>query len=631
MSRVRSAPHGSTPRPRTGRQLRLHRSGFPTLARRRHTSASALQRIDDVDQRVATRDRMRRTSPLGLIGIGIACLVALPVLAVVVQLAEPAGAAWTHLAETVLPRYLRNTTLLMLGVGAGVMVVGVGTAWLVAMCRFPGRDLFEWALLLPLAVPTYVIAYAYTDFLQFAGPLQSGLRELFGWSRGDYWFPQVRSLGGATTLMVLVLYPYVYLITRAAFLEQSVCVLEVGRTLGRTPWRLFGSVALPLARPAIAGGTALALMETLNDFGAVQYFGVDTFTTGIYRTWFGLGEPAAAAQLAALLLVFVLLLVVLERWSRGRARFFHTSSRYRALPQFELSGVRGLLAVAACAAPVLLGFVLPAALLGQMALNHGDPLFGTRFLDFAANSLVLAGTTALLAVGLALALCYAARQGAGAPGGGLLSKVAVRMAGMGYAIPGSVIAVGVLAPLGFLDNRMNAWLEDWLGIAPGLLLTGTLVALVYAYLVRFLAVSINAVDGSLARITPSMDGAARTLGQSPLGTLRRVHMPLTRGSLLAAGILVFVDVMKELPATIILRPFNFDTLAVRAYELASDERLSQASTASLVIVAVGIIPVVMLSRALARSRPGHADDQAGAADSGAKTNTWAGSSASSTT
>lgn len=568
---------------------------------------------------------MRGAGPLGLIGIGVAALVALPVLAVLTQLVEPATDTWAHLATTVLPRYLTNTLWLLLGVGAGVIVIGVGAAWLVAMCRFPGRALFEWALLLPLAVPTYVIAYAYTDFLQFAGPVQTALREGFGWTRGDYWFPQVRSLAGAATLMVLVLYPYVYLITRAAFLEQSACVLEVGRTLGRSPWRLFAGVGLPLARPAIAGGTALALMETLNDFGAVQYFGVDTFTTGIYRTWFGLGEPAAAAQLATLLLVFAAALVALERGSRSRGGLHPTAARYRDLPRFHLKGSRGALAAAACALPILLGFAIPAVLLLEMALTRGDPLFGTRFLEFAANSLLLAGTTALLAVILALVLCYAARPAAGRPVR-WTGSMPVRLAGLGYAVPGSVIAVGVLAPLGFVDARLNAWLEGWFGRAPGLLLTGSIVALVYAYLVRFLAVSINSVDGSLARITPAMDGAARTLGLSPIGALRRVHVPLTRGSLLAAGILVFVDVMKELPATVILRPFDFDTLAVRAYELASDERLSQASTASLAIVAVGIIPVIMLSRALARSRPGHA----GAAPSAGNTNTWPASSASST-
>jgi iron(III) transport system permease protein len=527
-------------------------------------------------------------------------LIALPVLVVAAHVLAPAGDVWSHLAATVLPRYIVNTLWLMLGVGAGVLIIGVSCAWLVAMCRFPGRSIFEWALLLPLAVPTYVIAYAYTDFLQFTGPVQTGLRDLFGWGRGDYWFPNIRSLAGAISLMTLVLYPYVYLLARAAFMEQSVCVLEVGRTLGRGPWRLFGSVAMPLARPAIAGGLALALMETLNDFGAVQFFGVDTFTTGIYRTWFNLGEPVAAAQLAAILLLFVFVLVLLERWSRGDARFFQTSARYRALPQFELHGMRAALAIAACFAPLALGFLIPAALLLHMAITQGDPLWGTRFLTYASNSLLLAAVTAALAVALALALAYGARVGRSTA-----STIAARIAGMGYAVPGSVIAVGVLIPLGFLDSTVNEYAYRWLGATPGLLLTGTLVALVYAYLVRFMAVSLNAVDASLARVTPSMDGAARTLGHTPGQTLRRVHVPLTRASLLAAGILVFVDVVKELPATVILRPFDFDTLAVRAYELASDERLAQASTSALAIVAVGILPVIMLSAAMARARPGY--------------------------
>lgn len=566
----------------------------------------------------AARPRRFSASPLTVASVVVAALVSLPVLAVLVQVGQPSGGVWTHLAETVLPRYLVNTGWLTLGVGTGVLLLGVGTAWLVAMCRFPGRRVWEWALLLPLAVPTYVIAYAYTDFLQYAGPLQSVLRETFGWQRGDYWFPPIRSLGGAIVVMTLVLYPYVYLLARAAFLEQSVRVLEVGRSLGRGPWRLFGSVALPLARPAIAGGAALALMETLNDFGAVQHFGVDTFTTGIYRTWFGLGEPVAAGQLASLLLGFVVVLVALERLSRGQARFYQTTARYREIPRHPLTGVRAALAVSACALPVTLGFLLPAALLAQMAITAGDPLFGVRFLEFAANSLTLAAVASVLAVALALLVGYSLRFA-----GSRLTAGAARVAAMGYAIPGSVIAVGVLQPLGALDRQLNALWPEWLGPEPGLVLSGTIVALVYAYLVRFLAVSLNAVDASLEKITPSMDGVARTLGLGPARTLARVHLPLTRSSLLAAGILVFVDVMKELPATVILRPFDFDTLAVRAYELASDERLSQASTAALAIVAVGIVPVILLSRAMARS------SQA-AADSSGNTNTCDSSSARST-
>ncbi len=541
-----------------------------------------------------------RVSGWTLLTIAIAALIALPVATVLAHVIVPAGDIWSHLGATVLGRYLTNTLGLLLGVGAGTLIIGVGTAWLVVMCRFPGRWVFEWALLLPLAVPTYVIAYAYTDLLQFTGPVQTWLREVFDWSRGDYYFPNIRSLGGAITLMSLVLYPYVYLLSRAAFLEQSVCVLEVGRTLGRSPLQLFYGVAVPLSRPAIAGGVALALMETLNDFGAVQFFGIDTFTTGIYRTWFGLGEQVAAAQLAACLLAFVLVLVLLERWSRGKARYFHTSSRYRELPQYRLRGLRGLLAFTACATPVLVGFLVPAWLLASMTLRDGDALLGVRFMEFAWNSLMLATVAAIVAVLLALLLSYGVRLRRSR-----ITSAAARLASMGYAVPGSVIAVGILIPLGWMDDRVNTFMHHHFGILPGLIFTGTMVALVYAYVVRFLAVSYNAVEASLDKVTPSMDAASRTLGKSAGTTLRLVHAPIMRGSLLAAGILVFVDVMKELPATIILRPFDFDTLAVRAYDLASDERLSQASTASLAIVVVGIIPVVLLSVAMRKSRPGH--------------------------
>ena len=534
-----------------------------------------------------------------LLTVAIAALIALPIVVVLLHVFVPAGEVWAHLWNTVLPRYLTNTLGLVLGVGLGVTLIGVGTAWLVVMFRFPGRGLFQWALLLPLAVPTYVIAYAYTDLLQFAGPVQTSLREWFEWGRNDYWFPQIRSLGGAIALMSLVLYPYVYLLSRAAFIEQSVCALEVGRTLGRGPVRLFLGVAVPLARPAIAAGVALALMETLNDFGAVQFFGVDTFTTGIYRTWFGLGEQAVAAQLAACLLIFVFILLALERASRRQAQYFHTSSRYRELPQYVLGGWRAALAFGACALPVLLGFLVPAGLLFLMHLREGDPLFGTRFLTYAGNSLTLATVAAALAVALAVLLSYGVRLKRNA-----VTSSAARIASVGYAIPGSVIAVGVLIPLGWLDSRLNLFMNERFGILPGLIFTGTMVALVYAYVVRFLAVSFNTVEASLGKITPSMDAVSRTLGVSAGATLRRVHLPIMRGSLLAAGILVFVDVMKELPATIILRPFDFDTLAVRAHELASDERLAQASTSALTIVAVGIIPVILLSLAMSRSRPG---------------------------
>ncbi|WP_192036036.1 iron ABC transporter permease [Halomonas sp. YLGW01] len=531
--------------------------------------------------------------------IGIALIVALPVLVVLAHILVPTDGIWQHLASTVLGRYLGNTLFLVVTVGLGTFVIGTGTAWLVVMCRFPGRRLFEWALLLPLAVPTYVIAYAYTDFLQYAGPVQTWLREAFDWGRGDYFFPDIRSLGGAATLITLVLYPYVYMLTRAAFLEQSVCVLDVGRTLGRGPWRLFSSVAIPLARPAIVGGVSLALMETLNEFGAVQYFGVDTFTTGIYRTWFGMGEQIAAAQLAACLLAFVIIFVLLERWSRGKRRYFHTSGRYQQLPEFHLRGWRGAAACLCCLTPILVGFLIPSGLLGYLSVQGGDDLFGAQFLEFAGNSLILAAIAALVAVGLALVLSYGARLNPRP-----VTRLATRIGAIGYAVPGSVVAVGILIPFSWLDQRLNAVMNEHFGMMVGLLFSGSAFILIYAYVVRFLAVSFNAIEASLGKVTPSMDAAARTLGQTAGGTLRKVHTPIIRGSLLAAAILVFVDVMKELPATIILRPFNFDTLAVRAHNLAADERLAEASTASLTIVAVGIIPVILLSLAIRGSRPG---------------------------
>ena len=529
----------------------------------------------------------------------IAALVALPVLIVGSRVLVPTEGVWGHLAETVLPRYVGNTVLLSLSVGAGVFVIGTGTAWLVTMCRFPGRRALEWALLLPLAMPAYVMAYTYTDLLQFVGPVQTALRDAFGWGRQDYWFPEIRSLGGAAAMLTLVLYPYVYLLARAAFLEQSVCVLEVSRTLGAGPWRGFFKVALPLARPAIVAGVALALMEVLADFGTVQYFAVDTFTTGIYRTWFALGQPVAAAQLAAVLMLFVLALLAMERWSRGQARYFHTSSKYRSLPSYALSGWRAALALAACLLPLLLGFVVPGWVLVGMSLEDGDPLFGETFLRLAGNSFTLAGITAALAVLLASVIAYGLRL---KPTPAL--RGAARVAGMGYAIPGSVIAVGILIPAAAFDNLVDGFMRAQFGVSTGLILSGTIVALVYAYLVRFLAVSFNTVEASLGKIRPTMDQAARMLGHGPAATLARVHAPLMKGSLLTAGLLVFVDVMKELPATMIVRPFNFDTLAIRVYTLASDERLAEASTAALAIVAVGILPVILLSRAIAGSRPG---------------------------
>jgi len=536
------------------------------------------------------------------IAITVVALIAVPIATVAANLFRGDDGVLAHLAETVLATYVTNTLWLGAGVGLGTVVMGATGAWLVTMYRFPGSRVFAWALLLPMAMPTYVLAYAYTDFLQFVGPVQTVLRAWTGWQHGDYWFPEIRSLGGASAVLTLAFYPYVFVLSRAAFLEQSVCVLEVSRTLGCGPFGAFTRVALPLARPAIAAGLALALMETLAEFGAVQHFGIDTFTTGIYRTWFALGTPVGASQLSAILVAFVLVLLVLERSQRGRQRYFHTSVRYRHLPVIRLGAAPAAIAVLLCLVPIVLGFLLPAAILLRLSLVDGDPLFGTAFLAFARNSLVLAALAALLAVAVAVLLGYALRLRPTRP-----VRIAVRLAGLGYAIPGSVVAVGLLIPLGHLDNAVDAWARAELGLSTGLILSGTIVALLYAYLVRFLAVAVGPVEASLGKVTPHMDQAARVLGHGPGRTLVRVHAPVMRGGLLTAGLLVFVEVMKELPATLIVRPFDFDTLAIRAYRLASDERLAEASTASLAIVAVGILPIVLLSRAIARARPGGAD------------------------
>jgi iron(III) transport system permease protein len=541
--------------------------------------------------------RLRWPDAWGLGVTATALLLALPVLTVFSFVLHPSGEVWRHLAETVLADYVLNSLALMLGVGIGTLTMGVTAAWLTSVCEFPGRRVFEWALLLPLAMPAYIIAYTYTGMLDFEGPVQGQLREWFGWSYGDYWFPEVRSLGGAIAMLSLVLYPYVYLLARSAFLDQSVTPLEVGRTLGAGPWRSFFTIALPLARPAVITGLSLALMETLADYGTVQYFGVSTFTTGIFRTWFGLGDGGAAAQLSALLMSFVFALILLERWSRRRARFHHTGNRNTRPPRFELAGLRRWAAFAACLLPLLLGFLLPAGQLAVWAVQTGERMLNAEFLTLAWHSLALAGMAALITLGLALFMAYGRRLRPSP-----LTGFAVKLAGMGYAIPGTVIAVGVMLPFAWIDNTVDAWSREHLDLSTGLILSGTLFALLFAYSVRFLAVSLNAVESGLARIRPSMDDAARSLGLSPRRVLRTIHVPMLRGTLLTAVLLVFVDVLKELPATLILRPFNYNTLAVRAYELASDERLADSSTAALAIVLAGIVPVIMLSRSIARGR-----------------------------
>lgn len=538
--------------------------------------------------------RAFRTRPLWVtLTWPAALLIALPLAAVLAAAMVPAGAVWWHIWQTSLPELLGNTALLALLVALMAGSAGAVTAWLVTACRFPGRDLLQWALLLPLAMPAYVSGYAWVWLMDVSGPVQSTLRDATGWRYGQYWFPEMRSLPGAALVLAMVLYPYVYLLCRAAFLAQSTCLLEVSRTLGHSLSRTFWHVALPLARPALAAGVGLVLMEVLADFGTVQHFGLRTFTTGIYEAWFAMADRGAASQLAAALLLCVALLLALEQASRGGRRFHPMTTRQAPVRPVALPPAKATVALLACALPLMLGFLIPAGTMLSLALRAGDPLAPDRFLPFLWNSLILAAITAALALVLGAWLAWALRLHPSAPG-----RFANRAVSLGYAIPGSVIAVGTLVPFGLLDNALDAWLRAHLGVSSGLLLSGTVAALVFAYLVRFLGVSLSAVESGLARLKPSLQAAARSLGEGPAGAVRRVELPLSRGALLTAAILVFVDTMKELPATLIVRPFDFDTLAVRVYNLASDERLSEASTSALLILIAGLLPVTILARAM---------------------------------
>ena len=543
-----------------------------------------------------------RRRPLGWLGVSavlVACLMALPILSVATNTLLPGTpGTWPHLASTVLPGYIGTTIWLCLGVGGLAGLIGVGAAWLVTHFEFPLRRSLEWALVLPLAMPAYVMAYAYTDALQFAGPVQGWLRATMGWTRADYWFPEVRSLGGAVVMFAFVLYPYVFMLARAAFLERGAALLEAGMSLGLSPWQGFRRISLPMARPAIAAGVALALMETLADYGTVSYFAVQTFTTGIYRAWFSLGDRVAAAQLAMCLLGFVVLVLALERQSRGAARFHGPGLRPKPSRGLPLTGWAAFASIAACVLPVLIGFVMPAGLLLHLALTDGDAQFGMRFFTLAGNSVMVSGLTATLAVALAVLVAYARRLDPRP-----LTRGAHWAVELGYALPGSVIAVGLLIPVARADNLLAQWLLSTFGWHTGLIFTGTIAALVFACLVRFMTSALQTVDSALHRVTPHMDDASRSLGLTPAQSLRRVHLPLLRRGLLTAGLLVFIDVMKELPATLVMRPFNFDTLATQAYTLATDERLAEASTATLAIVAVGLLPLFVLCRQIARERP----------------------------
>ena len=531
--------------------------------------------------------------------VTVALLITLPLLWVSGFIFFPFNDNWQHIVGTVLPDYVSNSLILVIGVSIGTLSIGITCAWLTSMCEFTGRKFFTWALLLPLALPAYIIAYTYTGILDFAGPVQTQIRQIFGLGYGDYWFPDIRSIGGAICVLSLVLYPYVYLLARSAFIEQSICVLEVSRTLGNTALQSFYKVAIPLARPAIITGLSLALMETLADYGTVQYFGVSTFTTGIFRTWFGLGDSTTAAQLSVVLLIFVFSLILLERWSRQKAKFHHTSSKYSKINRFKFAGFKSIIASLACALPLIFGFLAPAIQLTNWTLFSAEEALDPEFLTLVFNTLSLALVSALIAVSLAIFLVYARRLHPSS-----LTHGSIRISALGYAIPGTIIAVGVMLPFSWFDNTLDSYLRENFGISSGLILSGSLVALIFAYTVRFLSVSIQSVESGLDKIKPAMDDSGRSLGLPAYAVLKQIHLPLMRGTVLTALLLVFVDVLKELPATLILRPFNFNTLAVRTYEMASDERLADAGPPALAIVLISVIPVILLNLSIDKSRAG---------------------------
>ncbi len=541
-------------------------------------------------------DPMARFSTYALYG-GASLILAIclfPVLAVVLAALSVPGETIQGLVATVLPRFALNTLGLVALTCTGAFAIGVGAAWLVTMTEFPGRRVLEIALVLPFAFPAYVLAYAYTHVLDHPGIVQSTLRDVFGWGPRDYWFPEIRSFGGAATMLTVVLYPYVYLLARASFLSQSAAQFLVARTLGQSPWRIFFRVSLPMSRAAAVGGVLLVAMETIADFGTVAFFSVQTFATGIYQSWFSMADRAAAAQLALCLLSFALLLAFMGRITRDAPAVVHGRKR-EMMPRFQLKGVKAAGAFLLCALPVLAGAVIPALILVTMAQHSEQNLFSPRYQQFITNSLILALSGAGITVFAALLLGSFRRSFPGRFANG-----AFQIGRLGYAVPGGVIAVGLMVPMAAFDNRLDRFMEETFGISTGLLVTGSIALLLVTYMVRFLAAALSAYESGASAIPRNLDHAARTLGTSPVSTAWRVHLPLLAPSLLTGALIVFVDVMKELPATLILRPFNFDTLAVQAFRLASDERLTGAAVPSLVIAGIGLLPTILLCRRISR-------------------------------
>ncbi len=520
----------------------------------------------------------------------VVCIaVAFPLLVIFTHLFSPGDAAWQHITSNLLPAYTSNTLQIMAGVAILVTVIGISTAWLVSMYTFPGQKILEWLLILPIAIPAYILGFTWVGMLDYTSPFYVFLRNNFGLETGQFLFFNILSLPGAIIILSLALYPYVYLIARTWFSQQSASILEAGYSLGHKPLSVFFRIVLPLSRPALAAGVSLALMEVLNDYGLVTYFGVDTFTTGIFTAWFAFGSPVSAIKLSSLLMLFVFLLLITERVNRGNRRYDTTGANYRPLRTQRLSPIKGTVAMILVSLPVLLGFVFPVSMLAYWSIQTSHLTFDYRFLQLLQNSFILAFTAAGSVVFLSTLIGFTVRT--------FPSKTArslARFATTGYAIPGAIIAVGLLVPFIWIDNQLAA-ITDGLS---RIILTGSWITLIFGYTVRFMAVGYNSIESTMTKTSVSLDEASRSLGVSNKKTLFSILLPVIHPGILAGGLLVFIDVLKELPITLILRPFNFDTLAIRAFEYASDERIAEAAPASMIIVITGLLSVMFLRRTL---------------------------------
>ncbi|MEZ9236601.1 ABC transporter permease [Shewanella sp. 10N.286.52.A9] len=534
------------------------------------------------------------TRSWSLTGYAIAAILILPLFALIVQATIPDEAVFSHLFDTVLPTYISNSLLLMLQVCIGSLVIAVPAAWLVARCDFPGRRYFQWALLLPLAMPAYIVAYVYTDMLDYAGPVQRMLRQVFSWSSPqDYYFPDIRTLTGAAIMLSLVLFPYIYLLARTAFMEQSSSLLHASRIMGCNPWQSFWRLGLPMARPALAVGMALVAMETAADFATVSYFAVPTLTTAVYDTWLGYGSLSAAAKLSAIMLLVIFAMVGVERFARRKQELFQKQSKLTESDRYYLTGFKAWSSFAYCALLIVLAFLLPFMVLAGYAIDYFDESWNSRFWQYSFNSLYIAAVVSFICVVLALIMMFVRRVSPRKS-----DLLPSRLSSTGYAIPGTVLAIGVLVPLTYLDFAINDVYAYFDSRGPGLLFTGSVIALIFAFCVRFVAISIGSIENSYKRMSPSLDMASITMGQTPRQLLWRVHLPLLRKGIFAGALLVFIESMKELPAALLLRPIGFENLATHVFQFVSDEQLEHGALAAIVIVIVGLIPLIYLNRSL---------------------------------